>query len=351
MIMANPETQLPNTKVHHTIGTMVLPIIKTLQQANVDYDPILKQVGIPKAIIKDPYARIEMRKMTDLWNLAAKYAADEQFGFKVAENIQPATFQSLVLLHHASRTARDSLEKVIRFASAVNTSLMFKVNKTERDTRVLVIFPDDERLVSYHAMDFFVAGVYLESTKVCALGTPIFKTLALKRSRPVQPELYAEHFNCQVEFESNNFEIVFHNEFLDAPILTANAELARLCEQVLTEYLSRTNKDDIVNSVIVQITRTLSVGECSQEKVADQLGMSSRSLLRKLKGKNISYQSLLDHTRQQLALSLITDKRIPITNIGLHLGFNDSGSFSRSFKRWTGKSPRDYRETVNAQPG
>lgn len=81
----------------------------------------------------------------------------------------------------------------------------------------------------------------------------------------------------------------------------------------------------------------------SLDQVADTLSMSRRTLLRKLESEKISYQQLLDEARNELACWYLRQSRLPLGHVAEKIGFSDQTNFSRSFKRWKGYTPKDYR--------
>jgi AraC-like DNA-binding protein len=87
----------------------------------------------------------------------------------------------------------------------------------------------------------------------------------------------------------------------------------------------------------------LASGEGTAEETAKQLHMSPRTLQRKLAEAHTTYLQLIDDTRKDLALRYIEDPRRSVTDITFSLGFSQPSAFTRAFKRWTGRSPSDYR--------
>ena len=83
-------------------------------------------------------------------------------------------------------------------------------------------------------------------------------------------------------------------------------------------------------------------GAQSQAEVARQLGLSTRALQRRLAAESTSYGALVDGTRRELALAYLREARHSMTDIGYLLGFSGAASFTRAFRRWTGKTPSEY---------
>lgn len=103
--------------------------------------------------------------------------------------------------------------------------------------------------------------------------------------------------------------------------------------------------------LITRKVRNLLVGSPdaypSLEQAANMLGMSGRTLRRRLLSAETTFQAELDTVRKEFAISLLKEK--PITQIAALLGFNDASAFSRAFKRWTGVTPSKYLKTQNGK--
>jgi len=84
-------------------------------------------------------------------------------------------------------------------------------------------------------------------------------------------------------------------------------------------------------------------GEASLEKVAGQLGLSGRTLQRKLQERGTTHQELLDQMRKELAVRYLREPEMAICEVAYLLGFSESSALHRAFKRWTGKTPSEFR--------
>ena len=82
-----------------------------------------------------------------------------------------------------------------------------------------------------------------------------------------------------------------------------------------------------------------------RHRLAESLGLSTRTLQRKLAALGLSYRGLLEKTRYELALRYLDDPRKSVTEITFLLGFSEQSAFTRAFKRWNGKAPSDYRQS------
>ena len=88
----------------------------------------------------------------------------------------------------------------------------------------------------------------------------------------------------------------------------------------------------------------LPAGEVRMEALAQALGCSRQTLYRRLRSEGVTFEALLDRVRRRLAMRLLRDERLSVKETAYRLGFADPAAFSRAFKRWTGSSPRPWRD-------
>jgi AraC-like DNA-binding protein len=146
-----------------------------------------------------------------------------------------------------------------------------------------------------------------------------------------------------VLFGQETLGLYFDLNTLRDPLAGASRELAQHNDQIVMQYLEKLNRDDIVNRVRAQIVTGLSGGNFSRAAIAASVNMSASTLQVKLARAGQSFQQMLDETRHELALGYIEQSRLLITEIAFMLGFSDLSNFIRAFKRWTGKSPTEFR--------
>jgi AraC-like DNA-binding protein len=130
---------------------------------------------------------------------------------------------------------------------------------------------------------------------------------------------------------------------IDKPLIGANPQFPRLNDQMMIEYLAKLDKDNIIDRVRAVIIDILPSGRVDDERVAEHLSMSVRNLQRRLKARETTFRQLLEGIRKDLALTYVLDADIELVEVAFFLGFSDQSAFSRAFKRWTGRTPSDFR--------
>ena len=169
--------------------------------------------------------------------------------------------------------------------------------------------------------------------------------VTLQRARPNDnaTAIFNAFFNAPVSFGSDTDSLTFNTASLNTDLPTSNAELAYHNDKIVADYLARFDSSRLSERVRTIFIERLVTGKFSEEQIAEQLNLSLRSMQRRLRDEQTSYQQLLDETRLELALQYINRTSLTVAQIAPLLGFSDSSNFNRAFKRWLGISPSKYR--------
>jgi AraC-like DNA-binding protein len=160
---------------------------------------------------------------------------------------------------------------------------------------------------------------------------------------PNYTKLYEERFQCAVQFESTRNCYLMSSELARLPIVTSQPEISdycqRQCDQILSQMTGTDGLVDKIRRLIFNSTRSIP----RIEQVASELKVSPRTLHRKLKQRSTTYQEILDEVREEIAKRYLTGTCLTIDQISDLMGFAETTSFRRSFKRWTGMNAARYR--------
>lgn len=164
---------------------------------------------------------------------------------------------------------------------------------------------------------------------------------------PPYYQQYEKAFSCPVYFAQEKNELVLAENALSSKSLHSNPPLHETlitqCDQALTQV---SQADSYKNKVLKVLGAMLHGKTPSIEDVAQQLGMPTWTLRRKLKDEDTSYQALVDEMRKDVALSYMKNTELSFGEISYLLGFSTPGAFQRAFKRWAGITPGEYRKTL-----
>lgn len=193
----------------------------------------------------------------------------------------------------------------------------------------------------------FVAEFWRSSMTALAreiLGVP-FPSLLMRfpYPRPRQAQAYRETFGCPVEFDSDAMEWHFEASVLERPCPSASSLTAHVCQ----EFCERVIVSDTDGSALQREIRGLVLAHSRRRVTADEaaasLGLSKRTLLRRLGAEKTSFQQLIDQTRAAIACEYLENTELPVSEISERCGYGDEANFRKAFTRWRGRTPAAWR--------
>jgi len=325
------------------ISSWTKVIIDALDALGIDPVPVLADGGFSVEAFRDPNARMPAIATARLWRSASQQANDPAFGLFASRFVQPTTFHALGVAIYASTTLREALQRLLHYSHLVSDAADLELELSRGSGRLKFVIRAGE-VPSAEALDAIMSLI----VRTCrTLTSSAFSLLSVeqRRPRPADPLPYERFFRCPVHFDQNMDAISFDLETLDLRLAGANPELARHNDDLVRRYLAEMREGTVVDRVRRTLTEHLA-GDASPVKIASLLGMSSRSLQRRLQEQGTSYAQVLRDTRRELAVSYLCEQHCSITEIAFLLGFEDASAFARAFRSWTGVSPSEFRARV-----
>lgn len=328
---------------HTTLATAVAVLKQTVQSYGLDFDAISRKAGIQPSTIYDPGSRIPVKKIQAIWKAAFNQTKDDAFGLTYASYFQPAVLHGLGLAWLTSSTLKDSLKRLVRYQRVLSTLCRFSLEESQNSYTIVFDHEPLESQLEDISTDA-VIGSFFKMCKISMGPSITARSVSMKRPLPSTQECFNSFFGVDVKFGSNRNCIVFDRAVMETIQPAANAELARMNDQIVIDYLRKLNQDDIELQVQSTLIEQLPSGLPSQRETASALNMSIRNLQRRLHEKGSSFKQLLNRTREELAINYLKGSEKPIIEIGFLLGYVDASNFARAFRRWQGVSPQQYRK-------
>jgi len=321
--------------------------IATLAQEGLEAHSLCKASGIEYDDLGCPSVRFPQKKMHKLWDNAVSISQKPHIGLLVARHglmrsLKPATYTLL-----SSPSLKQGFARVMPFQHVVSDYTELQMTQTSEGIVLSIEAPvksaRDIDAVHYAAIDSAMIGIvglvrWVLSFSVCPLR------VTLKHSNYSGNDIYTDAFRCPVEFDSDKNSILFSRADFEAPIPTADAGLITYYERIMSSDLERSQMLDIKDFVISEIIKHLPNGTPGVELVASKLFMTARTLQRRLKSESVSFKTLLDKCRQELAVEYLCERKISIEKTAIELGFSENSTFIRAFKRWFSQTPGEYRD-------
>ena len=324
-----------------TLGSWSATILRAAAARGVDASRLAQAAGIDPATLQEPEARVPRAALTRLWQLAFEATGDPAFCLTAARHAAQTSFHGVGYSMMASATIKEAFERLIRYRRLIGD--VIQLGLAEREDRYdFLIDVSAPPGAPFEAVDAIVATLLGQARMITGNRNFAPRRVHLRRPLPKDPAPYRQSFRTEVGFGQPENVIEWAKDDLENRLPAGNAELARQNEQVLAAFLDRLERQELGRRVEQAIVNALPNGTPTKEAIARQLGMSPRNLQRRLAEESTSFKELIDAARITLARDYIDAGRLSVTEIAFVLGFGDTSSFSRAFKRWTKTSPRDY---------
>jgi AraC-like DNA-binding protein len=246
-----------------------------------------------------------------------------------------------------------ALQDFIRFQHIVNGGL-FTWNFSQRSaTSVVDLSAPTEWLADFSDIawpsEAPIAMIMSLVRELCGQGVTPLEVSFRHRARGDVAE-HEAFFGVSVRFSAPNNEIVLPKEALDLLVPKANRTLyVHLIEHIEASWASVSNAPATSHAVRQLFVNNLGQGAPPKSSVARMMGMSARTLLRRLHDEGTTFASILDGVRRDMAVVYLSDEAIPLAEVASRLGYSEPSPFFRAFSRWFGRTPTAYRVDMQRQ--
>jgi AraC-like DNA-binding protein len=323
---------------------IVRGVVDELVHEGYGLDEICAETGLGEPELADANLRLPIERSTHVIAAACRLARTPGLGLRVGAKAPMGALHVVGHILISCATMREAIEMFQRYSALVFEGAGFH----------LVEHGDEGRFVYEHPFvgsrwERFAAEVSL--TMVMRMGVQLSgsdKRPRQVRFRHEQPDYAAEYervYGCPVVFSQAANEIVFARRLLDLPQLHRDELLCELLRQRADQLLADTQATErLAERIIDGLKLQIQLGGTDATQVAQRLGMTLRSLQRRLQASSLSLSRLIDEARREVACASLRRRDVPIKDIAHRLGFSEPSAFHRAFKRWTGMTPAQFRE-------
>ena len=238
---------------------------------------------------------------------------------------------------------RGSFTRSERYGHVLGRAETYSMERTDKDVFFSLDKAGDGRLGMLLSNEASLSAVVTISQEV-STAPFVPNGIFFKHAARGDLSVYAAHFGCPVHFEAERDAILVTDDMLSVPNKLGDETIARFFDQHLAAELAALADDTgLEQRVRIAVSQSLSEGVPTVTDIASQLGMSGRTLQRRLSDKGASFQSLVDLARRELAEQLLRDTDYSLAEVAFLTGFAEQSGFTRAFKRWAGQTPRSYR--------
>ncbi|GIU36343.1 AraC family transcriptional regulator [Shewanella schlegeliana] len=348
MSSANIDPANLSSTSYTTIAAWSLAIARALSVSKIDPKALFEQVGLDlDALQAQPGERVEIDKMTRLWQAAEQASASDAFGLTVGQYAFPMHFHSLGKLLMSSDSLAQAFEALPDYSALVSNSGQIRLQRTPQWLG-FTISPLKGVEISELAIDAFFSSL-MQQGKQMVGHRHFVRRVELMRSAPKSNQAWQDCFGCPVVMNATDNCMWMDRSVLERTALTKNPQLAESNELAVRQYLLDMQALSWRQKTSQGIHAALLNQEPTAAKIAQMYNISERSLGRYLQHEGTGFRELLKLKRQELALHYLINTDMPISLLSDTLGYSNLSNFTRSFRSWQGCSPSLYREKHREQ--
>lgn len=323
--------------------TVLKQLFQYLKSLGVDIDEFLCTLDVDPQAAQSPDGYIPIETYLLIQDGAAEYIEDPYLGLHMGEFAEAGSYSILGYLMMNCETLGQAMEKSGRYSRIIGNLIEAKAKLGFNKVKVIFDTPPYAPNMSRHCF---------ESTFSSTMR--LMRTLTGKDLKPIQvsfiyptPESTTEYeriFQCPVLFEQKTNSVTIDPRIANIPIQYANPELREYFENYAKEFIAEMDmRESYTNEVTKIILARLDDESLSINKVAKELAVSVRTLQNRLKDEGVVFSDLVQDIREKLAKKYLK-QNYSVEEITYMLGYSEPSSFRKAFKKWSGTTPRQFRE-------
>jgi len=266
------------------------------------------------------------------------------FSIRVGQEMKIADYGVLGLSWRTCSWAGEIFERSERYFKLLSNTYVFEVRK-EGGLSIVLLHREPHRrgLELSNEATLSATVVVLQAMTETDIA-PV--QVAFKHGPPTDLESYREAFHCPILFHQPYYSITYRTVDLETRTAKADASINQfLVERVEEETKGlQVSANKIATDIELLIKDALPSGIPSISQIGNHVGMSNRTLTRRLSENGLTFRDLIRKTQEGLAKTLLKNPRRSIAEIAFETGFSEQSAFNRAFKRWTGHSPTEFRK-------
>ena len=331
-----------------SIGLAVHLAVAHLERRSIDPGPLLASSGLSQAGLASR-KRIKVRAAIDFLERVSRAVEDDWLGLTLAADFDLREMGMLYYVAASSQRFGDALKRLDRYERVANEALDLRIVKGTGG-RVELSYVGVPRHLDRHLMESLAVALL----RLCRhlLGRKIVPLAASFVHHRADGRKIQQFLGCDVSFDAYVDELRFDASVMDLPLVGydpyLNDLMVKSCEEAIAVRASNISpfRTDVENT----ITPLLPHGEAQAKTVAQKMNFSERTFARRLAAEGLNFGEILDQMRRELAVRYL-EQNLRASDITWRLGFHQPSAFSHACRRWTGKSPSEFRRAREPSPG
>ena len=337
---------MPTADTHHTLlhpVAIAQVMVNFATQLGADRDTCLLGTGLTDAALEDSETLVtRAQEMRLIENLMLALPDEPALGFRLGLQYSLSNFGLWGFALRTSRTLREAATLALRYLPL--STAYCQINLINEPGGLGVTMDPDT--IPAHLRQFLLErdmATGFNLLNELSLANTMIVTLAFEGPPTDHADYIAQTCAVTPTYHSPRNAIMVKSDDADRPLPTYDPQLVRMLDDQCRLRLQRLQSASLGDQVRQQLHGPLGL-VASLDEVARALALSPRSLRRKLDQEGTRFRALVEDERRQIALQFLRDSDMKLDELAIHLGYTDTASFTRAFRRWVGCSPGEYRQ-------
>lgn len=328
-------------------GTVIRTVFQSATSMGAAFDTICEMSGIAPAEISDSEKMVEWEKAALIWVPLLKLSGDPLIGLHVGMGVSRLLHGMVGFLIQSSKDLHQALQMLCRYGHMV--SPMVTYNYSVNKEAVLEIAQNKLWLMKYpeparHANDFLFAAL-LNTSRSLTGKSIIPKRIELAYEMREVSE-YRAFFGCDVHFNKDANRIILHKESVANAVLSSDQSMFQVFNSIVADKEARLESNSTSENLKQVLFMQFKGRIPTIEEAASALNTTPRVLQRKLLQEENTFRNIAGEVRKEIALHLMQNPAIRISQVSDILGYSDLTAFRKAFKQWMNSTPRGMRKKM-----
>jgi AraC-like DNA-binding protein len=289
--------------------------------------------------------RVPLHEYRRLLARAIALTGDPALGLRCALQASESAFDLLAPLVGHAPTLRHAIQETRQFQALAFEGVALHLTEHTGVARLRSEFPRSDEATDRSLAEFLTAGL-VRMVRTFGCSQSEFRAACFEHKRPSYHHVYTDAFEGKERFSQGFTGVEFAADVLDRRHLHSNPELQTVVHRQAEQRLERLARPSgLIDRLKMYLLSQPATRVPPMSTAARQLGVSVRTLRRRLGEAGQSYRALTQQMQGERACMLLRNPDLTLQSIASTLGFTDTTAFYRAFKRWTGRTASDYRET------
>lgn len=326
-----------------------MPLVRNIALAAVrrgaTLESVCQAIGISPETLESPEAIANLDQCIKVWEQALHYSGDPFLGLRLGEATSPGLVGMVGYFMESSPDLCTAFRNLVEFKRLFDSAPSWVETKEEAflyhmdpDPLWKELSPETARHVFDHGLSAILNFIKLLT------GKAIYPARVVSPfPRPADTQEYLRVLKTEPLFGQPNAFIEFRLRDMHAPLIGHNPVLNSVFKNLLEEALAKTTAGPSISGEVRRaVLQKFSSVIPQLAEVAELLHVTPRTLQRRLKEEGATFQGIVESVKSELAIGLLGKPGLTVSEIAWKLGYVEPNVFRRAFKKWTGKSPREY---------